>query len=266
MEQHMAEGPGDRSNVNAPDVGPVALVTGGSRGIGAACVRRLAGAGYRVVFSGRDAARVREAEAKFEHLGPVPPLGVALDAAHPTSGERLVSTAIERFGQLDTLIANAGTYLGKSLEDTTDEDWARLMELNLTGVFRQIRAALPWLRRSAGYAIAIGSISGTRGYGYEAAYGASKRALRVLTESTFVEAASDGVRATIISPAVVRTRMSGGIFGDSHGPDGDAQGVLFPEDVAATVMYLLELSAAARIEEIVLHDSRWIHDRDTHRE
>jgi NADP-dependent 3-hydroxy acid dehydrogenase YdfG len=262
----MAEDPDDRSKLKSRDVAPVALVTGGSRGIGAACVRSLAGAGYRVVFSGRDEARVREAEAEFEHSAPVPPVGVALDAAHRASGERLVFNAIERFGQIDVLIANAGLYLGKSLEDTTDDEWARLLEVNLTGVFRQVRAALPWLRRSAGYAVAIGSISGTRGYGYEAAYGASKRALRVLTESIFVEAASDGVRATIISPAVVRTRMADGIFGESHGPGGDAPGVLVPEDVAATVMYLLGLSSAARIEEIVLHDSRWVHDRSTHRE
>jgi NAD(P)-dependent dehydrogenase (short-subunit alcohol dehydrogenase family) len=219
-----------------------------------------------VVFSGSDEERVREAETQFRDSGPVAPVGVVLDAADPTSGDRLVAQALECFGQLDVLIANAGVYLGKTIADTSDDDWAQLIEINLTGVFRHMRAALPWLRRSAGYAIAIGSVSGTRGYGHEAAYGASKRALRILTESIFVEAASDGVRATVISPAVVRTRMAGGIFGESYGPDGDAPGVLDPADVAATVLYLLRLSTAARVEEIVLHDSRWAHDHSAHRE
>jgi NADP-dependent 3-hydroxy acid dehydrogenase YdfG len=262
----MADALSDRSNLKFPDAAPVALVTGGSRGIGAACITALAAAGYRVVFSGRDEGRVREAETQFRHSGPVAPVGVALDAAHPTSGEQLVAQAIDCFGQLEVLIANAGVYLGKTIEETSDDDWAHLIEVNLTGVFRQMRAALPWLRRSAGSAIAIGSVSGTRGYGHKAAYGASKRALRVLTESIFVEAASDGVRATVISPAVVRTRLAGEIFGESYGPEGDAPGVLVPEDVAATVLYLLRLSTAARVEEVVLHDSRWVHDHPTHRE
>lgn len=264
-EEQLTKEPGRRSMISL-DSAPVALVTGGSRGIGAGCVKALAREGYRVVFSGRDERRVREAEAEFQRGGAIAPVGVALDAADPASGERLVAEVIDRLGRLDVLVANAGVYLGKPIEATTDDDWVRLLEVNLTGVFRQVRAALPWLRCSAGYAIAIGSVSGTRGYGREAGYGASKRALRILTESIFVEAAADGVRATVISPAVVRTQMAGEIFGESYGPAGDAPGVLVPEDVAATVLYLLRLSPAARVEEIVLHDSRWIHDPSSHRE
>jgi NAD(P)-dependent dehydrogenase (short-subunit alcohol dehydrogenase family) len=252
--------------VSDSDAAPVALITGGSRGIGAACVKTLARAGYCAVFSGRDELAVRQMEAELQSSGPGGPVGVALDAADPASAERLVAHAIDRFGRLDVLVANAGVFLGQPIEDTTDGDFARVIEVNLTGVFRQVRAALPALRRTAGYAIAIGSVSGTRGYGSEAAYGASKRALRILMESVFVEAACDGVRASVISPAVVRTRMAAGIFGESYGPGGNAPGVLIPEDVAATVLYLLQLSPAARVEEIVLHDSRWVHDRSAHRE
>ena len=239
---------------------PVAIVSGGSRGIGAACVVRLASDGYRLVTSGRDAEAL---QAMHDGL----PAGlrdrvatVACDSGDHDTAAVLVSTAVDGFGRLDAVVANSGRYLAARIGDTTPEDWRDVLTANLSAVLWLIQAALPELRRSAGYVIAIGSVSGTRGFEEEGAYGASKRALRILTEAVTREEASFGVRASLVSPGVVRTRMAAQAFRSAaYGVDGQAPGVLLPSDIAETVAYLLSLSPAARINEIVVGDSRWAH-------
>jgi NAD(P)-dependent dehydrogenase (short-subunit alcohol dehydrogenase family) len=184
---------------------PTAIVTGGSGGIGGACVEALVADGYSVVFCGRNAEAPEAVRSKLDHDRTHP---VVADVADPASAASLVAEATERFGRLDVVVANAGVYHAAAVAETRPQDWSRVLETNLSAVLWLFQAALPELRKRAGYAVAIGSVSGTRGFEGEAAYGASKRALRIVTESLVQEEGRHGVRAAVISPGVVRTRMA----------------------------------------------------------
>lgn len=246
------------AGLSSRDEPPVAIVTGGSRGIGAACVARLAADGYRVVCSGRDAGALDRMRAGLAAEVRLSVRTLACDSRDPQSAPRLVAAAVEAFGGVDAVVANSGTYLAARVSETTSEDWDNVIRTNLSAVLWLIQAALPELRRRAGYVIAIGSVSGTRGFEDEAAYGASKRALRILTDSVTREEASSGVRASLVSPGAVRTAMAAKAFrSPSYGSGGDAPGLLEPSDIADTVAYLLRLSPGARIDEVVVGDSRW---------
>ena len=236
----------------------VAIVTGGSRGIGAACVARLAGDGFRVVCSGRDADGLQAMRTGLEPELRERVRTIACDSRDPDSARWLVAEAAEAFGGLDAVVANSGTYLAARVSETKPEDWDNVIRTNLSSVLWLIQAALPQLRQRAGYVIAIGSVSGTQGFVGEAGYGASKRALRILTDAVTREEASSGVRASLVSPGVVRTAMAAEAFrSSSYGAGGEASGLLEPSDIAETVAYMLRLSPGARIAEVVVGDSRW---------
>jgi NADP-dependent 3-hydroxy acid dehydrogenase YdfG len=235
----------------------VAIVTGGSRGIGYACVERLLRDDWNVVLSGRSRVDLDAAARRLgsEHRHAV--RTVVADVSHGGASEQLVSAAVEAFGGVDAAIANAGTYASASVEELRLDEWSAVLNVNLTSVLLLIQAALPHLRERHGYVIAIGSVSGTQGFVGEAAYGASKRALRILTDVVTAEYGSQGVRGTVIAPGVVRTSMAEIAFARSDfGPEGDAPGLLEPADVAETVAWLLRLSPTARVAEVVLGDSR----------
>jgi NADP-dependent 3-hydroxy acid dehydrogenase YdfG len=237
---------------------PTAIVTGGSGGIGGTCVEALLADGYGVVFCGRNADSLDAVQSRLEAELRDRAHPVVGDVADPATAASLVSEATNRFGRLDVVVANAGVYHAATVAETRPDDWSRVLQTNLSAVLWLFQAALPELRKRAGYAVAIGSVSGTQGFSGEAAYGASKRALRIVTEAIVAEEAEHGVRATVIAPGVVRTRMAAFAFGsDEYGQGGTQPGLLAPDDVAKTVMYLLNLSPAVRINEIVLGDSRW---------
>jgi 3-oxoacyl-[acyl-carrier protein] reductase len=236
---------------------PGALVTGGSSGIGEACVRRLRDAGYGVVFSGSNRQRVDAAQQRLSVFSAPPVVGVVADVTQPGSAERLVREAAARFGGLDVVVTSAGVYADVGIEAMDQQTWQHTIDVNLSGVFWTVQAALPQLRTRSGYVIAIGSISGINGYRGESAYGVSKASLGVLSEIIRIEAQADGVRATVIAPGATRTRMAAQAFrSDRFGANGDEPGLLEVEDIAATVTYLLQLSPGAVVREIVLRASR----------
>jgi ribitol 2-dehydrogenase len=236
-------------------------VTGGSRGIGAACVARLAADGYGVVCSGRDPEALDAMRAALPAPLREQVRTLACDSTDPASAAVLVAEAVSAFGGLDAIVANAGRYFSGTVAETTPGDFDDVIRTNLSSVLWLIQAALPELRKRAGYVVAIGSVSGTQGFADEAAYGASKRALRILTDAVTREEAGSGVRAALVSPGVVRTAMAVQAFGsESYGTEGQAPGLLAPSDIAETVAYLLRLSAGARVDEIVVRDSRWAYD------
>jgi NAD(P)-dependent dehydrogenase (short-subunit alcohol dehydrogenase family) len=230
----------------APTDAPVAIVTGGSRGIGRACVAQLVELGHRVVLSARTQSAVDDVIQASSGDGAMVS-GVVADATDPTAYERVVEAAIARHGRVDVVIANAGIYSTARVADISLADLRTVLDVNLMSVIALAKAALPELARHAGYFVALGSISGTQGYPGEVAYGASKRALRILIDAINAEHADAGVRATLISPGWVKTDMAL----ESFGPDEPTY-ILEPADVAQTVAWLLGLSAAARVNEIVL--------------
>jgi len=196
---------------DAPLAGRVAVVTGGSRGIGAAIARLLAEAGAAVVVSGRDADRLERTAKDLEATG-VPIAAVVAYAASREDCDRLVDTAKQRFGRLDVLVDNAGITRDGLLVRKKDDDWDRVMETNLRGAFLMTRAAAKvMMRQKAGRIINIASVAGAMGNPGQANYSAAKAGLIGLTKSTARELAHWSILVNAVAPGLIETDMSAAI-------------------------------------------------------
>jgi NAD(P)-dependent dehydrogenase (short-subunit alcohol dehydrogenase family) len=194
----------------------VAIVTGGGTGIGAAIAGRFAREGASVVVTGRRPEPIQEVA---RQTGAVPLAGDAADPAHVAD---VVATALDRFGRLDVVVANAGVGFGGSAGDVTDEHWHRTVEVNLTAPLLMVRASLPALiDRGAGSIVLVSSISAFVSPTDSAAYDASKAALVGLARSLAVDYGPLGIRANAMCPGWVRTPMADGSMDDL----GSARGV-----------------------------------------
>ena len=186
--------------------GKVAIISGGARGMGAAEVRLFALEGAKVVFGDvldEEGKRVEEAvlaaggEATYVHM----------DVAQEADWRTTVGTAVGKYGKLNLLVNNAAIVIRKSIEETTEEDWDRLMGVNAKGVFLGTKHAIPAMRRAGGGSIVnISSISGLVAVGHPA-YIASKGAVRLFTKATAIQHAKDGIRCNSIHPGSVDTPM-----------------------------------------------------------
>lgn len=214
-----------------------AIVTGATRGIGYAIARAILDDGGRVMITGRDADGVADAVARLrEHAGdPARVAGEAVDVRGREAVDALVEDTVRHFGSINTLINNAGVGLFTDVEKTTDEDWARVIDTNLTGVFYSTRAAIPAIRAAGGgWIINIASLAGRNYFAGAAAYCASKAGLVAFSESLMLEVRNDNIRVSVIMPGSVAT--------DFSGPSGRSEGEgwkLTPEDIAQTVTDLL---------------------------
>ena len=178
--------------------GHTAIVTGGSRGIGRAVVDRLLADGADVLTCGRGD---RPADL------PAPVAWVTADVSDPTSGERLVTAAHDAFGHVSLLVNNAGVLVERTVADSTDEDWERLVGVNCRGVFNACRAVLPGMAERGGVIVNIGSISGVVADPTMALYNASKAFVHGLTRSIAVDH-GPAVRCNTVQPGWVETAMA----------------------------------------------------------
>jgi 3-oxoacyl-[acyl-carrier protein] reductase len=187
--------------------GKVAIVTGGSRGIGAAIATLLAERGAAVVVSGRDEERLRDVVKALEGEGRSV-LGVAADAARREDAERLVDAAREHFGRLDVLVNNAGILRDALLVRMKDDDWDRVLEINLKGAFLMARAAgRLMMRQRNGRIINIASTAGVMGNAGQANYSAAKAGLIGLTKATARELAHWNILVNAVAPGLIETNM-----------------------------------------------------------
>ncbi|HEX2439118.1 MAG TPA: 3-oxoacyl-[acyl-carrier-protein] reductase [Methylomirabilota bacterium] len=191
--------------------GRVAIVTGGTRGIGAAVAGLLAEHGAAVVVSGRDAARMQEAVRTLEERG-ASVHGVVSDASRREDADRLVETAKERFGRLDLLVNNAGITRDGLLIRMKDDDWDRVMDVNLRGAFLMTRAAAKLMvRQRGGRIINVTSTAGAMGNPGQANYSAAKAGLIGLTKATARELAHWGILVNAVAPGLIETDMTAAI-------------------------------------------------------
>ena len=192
--------------------GRVAIVTGGSRGIGAAIAALLAEDGAAVVVSGRDADRLQRTTKELEAQGGAI-LGVVADAAIRQDAERLVDAAKQRFGRVDILINNAGIVRDDLLVRMKDEDWDRVMEVNLRGTFLMTRATTKLMirRKSGGRVINIASTSGAMGNAGQANYSAAKAGLIGFTKAAARELARWFILVNAVAPGLIETDMTAAI-------------------------------------------------------
>ena len=194
-----------------PLAGRVAIVTGASRGIGAAVAALLAEDGAAVVVSGRDADRLARTVKALEDGG-ASVVGVPGDVASREDCERLVETARQRFGRLDLLVNNAGITRDGLLVRMKDEDWDRVIEVNLRGAFLMTRAAAKvMVRQKSGRIINIASAAGAMGNPGQANYSAAKAGLIGFTKATARELAHWSILVNAVAPGLIDTDMTAGL-------------------------------------------------------
>lgn len=231
--------------------GRVALVTGGSRGIGAAAVRLFREAGARVAFSYRAAAE--QAEALASECGGVEVCrAVRQELATPADGDALVVAAVEAFGRLDCLVVNHGIWPPRDMPigSMTDAQWRGTLGVNLDSAFGLVRAGVAQMQRqprlagqAKGHVVLVSSTAGQRGEAFHTDYAASKGALISMTKGLSTELAGEGIYVNCVAPGWVRTEMTEGTLRD---PDASKKisraiplgRVGMPEEIAGPILFL----------------------------
>jgi NAD(P)-dependent dehydrogenase (short-subunit alcohol dehydrogenase family) len=220
--------------------GRVALVTGGSRGIGAAIVRALAEGGASVVSTSRSGSG--EKRERVRH--------VRADVRNPADAGRAVEEAVSAFGGLDILVNNAGVGAFVPVAEMTVEDWHTVIDTNVTGVFHFCHAAIPHLRkRGGGWIINISSLAAKNPFAGGAAYSASKSALNNFSEALMQEVRHDDIRVSYVMPGSVATDFGRG----GAAKEGWA---LTADDVAQVVMDLLAMPPRSLPSRVELRPSK----------
>ena len=201
--------------------GKVVLISGGARGMGAEEVGLFAREGARVVFGDvlDDLGQQVEADQRAAGLDCT---YAHLDVTSEDDWQAIVALAEERYGKLDALVNNAGISISVeggarniSLEETTEEQWDRVMDVNSKGVFLGTKAAIPAMRRAGGSIVNISSIAGLSGaWSRSHPYNASKGAVRLFTKATAIQYAPEGIRANSVHPGPIMTPMSASTYDD----------------------------------------------------
>jgi len=227
--------------------GKVALITGGSRGIGFATAKIMSENGATVVITGKDSKRLEKSVTKIPNS-----VGFVADIRKTDEVKNVVRKTIEKFGKLDILVNNAGIFPKiKQLHEIDEDEWNEVLDVNLTGQFRFTKEAIPHLQKTSGSIINISSDAGLKAYqGFNAdAYSASKAALIILTKCWALQYAKDKIRVNCICPGVVDTDMTKQFlktqqdkdFMDNEHPIGR---IGKPEEIAKAIMYFVSDDAS----------------------
>ncbi|MBT0810393.1 SDR family oxidoreductase [Litoribacter ruber] len=228
--------------------GNVALITGGSSGIGYGIAQELLKKGVNVGITGRDKGRIEEAARKLEGLGGEV-LPIQADVREFEAQQNAVKAVTDEWGRLDYFVANAGLGHFGSIEELTPEQWSETIDTNLTGVFYSIKAALEPLKASKGYFITISSLAGTNFFAGGSAYNASKFGLTGFTQAIMLDLRDAGIRVSTIMPGSVATN-----FNNHKVSDEDAWKIQI-EDIGEMVVGLFELNSRTLPSKIEVRPS-----------
>ena len=224
----------------------VALITGGTRGIGRAIAEALLAFEYKVAFTGTTPEGVKSAERALNRA-----VGIVADVRDAASVQVALHTTVAKFGGLDVLVNSAGVGVGAPVADLTHDEWDRIIATNLTGVFNCCKAAIPHLRaRGSGWIVNISSLSSTGPFPGGAAYVASKAGVNAFSDALMQELRDDNIRVTTILPGSVATGFSG------REPGSGAEWKLLPEDVARAVVGALDFPARSLPSRIEMRPSK----------
>ena len=232
-------------------LGKVALVTGGSRGIGLAIARALVADGVQVSITGRGAAHLSAARQKIEAAGPGAVETFQADVRRYDEVKGAIDATVSRFGGLDFLVNNAGIGIFTDVASMTPAQWSEVIDTNLTGVFNACQAALPHLRqRGGGFIINISSLAGKNPFKGAAAYCASKAALNAFSEVLMQEVRYDNIRVSYVMPGSVATGFSN--REETKGADWKSA----PEDIADVVVGLLQSNTRSLPSRVEIRPSK----------
>ncbi len=231
----------------------IALVTGGTRGIGYAVAQALLARGDSVVVTATsDDGALRAEKALAAAAGDATRVvGVVCDVRDRASVQRAVATVVQRFGGLDVLVNNAGVGVGAPIEALTEEEWHRLIDTNLTGIFHCCQAVIgPLKARGGGWIINVSSLAGSNPFAGGAAYCATKAGVDAFSEALMQELRYDGIRVSHVCPGSVATGFNG------RAPEAGAEWKLHPEDVAQVIVDLLAHPARSLPSRIEIRPSQ----------
>ena len=230
------------------------MVTGGSRGIGFAIAQALLAEGVKVVITGRSESHLTEARLKLEGTGPGSRGNVdarRADVRQYADVESAVAAAVTRFGALDILVNNAGVGVFANVSEMSIEQWAEVLETNLTGAFNACRAgADEGSQRGSGSIVNISSLAGSNPFAGAAAYCASKAGLNAFSEALMQELRYDDIRVSYVMPGSVATGFSSGDA--SKGADWK----IAPDEVAEVVINLLRHNRRSLPSRVELRPSK----------
>ena len=227
----------------------VVIITGASSGIGAATARLLAPMGCRLVLMARSADKL---QALAQELGPRT-VAVPGDVTSSADAQRTVDAALEAFGRVDVLFANAGVYLPGDVSESDPETWAKLMDININGVLRGIHAVLPTMRaQGSGDILVNSSISGFIDIHWEPIYSASKHAVQGLVHTLRRQLAASGIRVMAVAPGKVANELWGFTDPAEVRREVEAHASLCSEDIAEAVAFMLSRPAHVTIRDLVV--------------
>ncbi|GAA5222427.1 SDR family oxidoreductase [Membranihabitans marinus] len=227
----------------------VAYITGGSKGIGLGVAKSLLNLGMRVAISGRDYAAVsKTAESLAEGDDRVLP--IASDVRKYEDETAAIQTILDKWGQLDVLIANAGVGKFSNISDMSLEDWNATIDTNLTGVFHSLKAAIPSLKISKGYIFTIASLAGTNFFPHGTAYNASKFGLVGFTQAAMLDLRQDDIKVSTIMPGSVAT------YFNDHIPSDADDWKIQPEDIGQIIADMLQLNPRTLPSKVEVRPSK----------
>lgn len=215
-----------------------ALITGGTKGIGYGIAEALLKEGIGVAITGRNKKSAEDAAQKLNANGNdrAQAIGVEADVRNIESQERAIKVAVDAFGKIDILIANAGLGHFGSVEDLTIEQWKETIDTNLTGPFYTLKAGLEQLKKNKGYYISISSLAGTNFFKGGSAYNASKFGLTGFSQAAMLDLRDYGIKISTIMPGSVSTHFNG------NEPDEKGAWKIQQEDIGELVVDLLKMN------------------------
>ncbi len=228
--------------------GKVAYVTGGSKGIGFGVAKKLIEAGMKVAISGRTLKAVQKAA---EYLGDEHVvLALASDVTQHEDEKKAVQQILDKWGQLDVVLANAGVGNFAPIDELSDEQWHQMIDTNLNGVFHTLKASVEALKKSKGYYITLASLAGTNFFAQGAGYNATKFGVVGFTQAAMLDLRKYDIKVSTIMPGSVATH-----FNNNEPSEKDAWKIQ-PEDIGELVLDLLKMHPRTLPSKIEVRPSR----------
>jgi NADP-dependent 3-hydroxy acid dehydrogenase YdfG len=227
----------------------VAYITGGTKGIGLGIAKKMLEAGMRVAITGRTEAGVTEG---LNYLNTTPDmvLGIISDVRNSNDEVNAIQQTLEKFGQVDVIIANAGLGIFKPVDQMSVSDWNAMIETNLNGVFYTLKAGVEALKQSKGYYISIASLAGTNFFASGAGYNASKFGVVGFTQAAMLDLRNYDVKVTTIMPGSVTSHFN------NHVPSPKDSWKIQPEDIGQLVVDLLKMPANALPSKVEIRPTK----------
>ena len=225
----------------------VAYITGGTKGIGFGVAQALLSQGMKVAISGRSQKSVDEALKDFNNVSV---LGIVSDVAKMADEKNAISKIMEKWGQVDVVLANAGVGNFAPIDEMTDEEWHQMIDTNLSGVFHSLKASVEALKKSKGYYITLASLAGTNFFANGAGYNASKFGVVGFTQAAMLDLRKYDIKVSTIMPGSVATHFN------NHEPDETDAWKIQPEDIGQLVVDLLKMNERTLPSKIEVRPTR----------